>query len=392
MSSSGVGNIGVDAIRALQARLAAGATPTSSLPPLPAPPSSSTIGLGMSIPRRSAVATVPTDSTASTLSGEAASAWSVVVAAAAKAGAAAAAAATAAAVGGSGGAAVIMNSSVIAAATPPLFSLPTPSTNVAWPLPHGGLSTLASSASVAGFPSGVTAVPTSAGQSMNLTSSAAAAAALLGPGGLAAMLSAFTPTRVLVILNAISDGDLLSGKNALSDILADCASEAQSAITSAQAASTAAGLSNPFRYGGLLRAVTPLPRIGETLEPRLARARGAMRHMGADGLLEDGPQKVEFDVSGGGAKAARDAAAGVLIIAPDVAALGALGRAPRNKVASAAADFFIKVGGGFSDNVSVLDMAGRSKGGLDPSPNNFEIAPRGGGCWAALGLRAVLGC
>jgi hypothetical protein len=240
-----------------------------------------------------------------------------------------------------------------------------------WPLPAGGLASLAATASVAGFPSGVVSVPTAAGQTMNLTSSAAAAAALLGPGGLAAMLAAFVPTRVLIVINAISDGDLQGGRSALSDIVVDVAAEAQAAVSAAESAAAAAGAAPPFRYGGLLRAVTPLPRAGETLEPRLARVRTAMRHVGADGLLEDAPStKPEFDVGGGNSKARSAAASsGALIVAPDVKALGALGRAPRNAVASAASEFLKKVGGSFSDNVTVLDIgAGRSHLGAHHQP------------------------
>jgi len=145
----------------------------------------------------------------------------------------------------------------------------------------------------------------------------------------------------------------------------DVAAEAQAAVSAAEGAAAAAGAAPPFRFGGLLRAVTPLPRAGETLEPRLARVRTAMRHVGADGLLEDAPSsKPEFDVGGGNSKARGGgaAASGALIVAPDVKALGALGRAPRNAVASAAADFLKKVGGSFSDNVTVLDIGGGGAG------------------------------
>ena len=230
-----------------------------------------------------------------------------------------------------------------------------------WEVPPGGLATLAGTASIAGFPSGVTSITNGpAGMSINLHTSPAAAAALLGPGGLPAMLAAFRPTRVLAVLNVFSESDLAS-RAGVSDVLRDCAAEAQRAI----AAAVAAAPTQPFPFGGLLRAVAPLPRKGETLEPRLARPRAAMTHVGADGLLEDAPARAEFEVGGAGRAGRRGANDGALIVAPDVAALSGLGQRQRNALPSLASEFFKKAGG-FSEGMEVLEQAGAVNWGGKP--------------------------
>jgi hypothetical protein len=244
-----------------------------------------------------------------------------------------------------------------------------------WQVPAGGLATLAGTASIAGFPSGVTSISNGpAGMSMNLHTSPAAAAALLGPGGLPAMLAAFRPTRVLAVLNVFSESDLAS-RAGVADVLRDCAAEAQRAT----AAAAAAAPSPPFPFGGLLRAVAPLPRKGETLEPRLARPRAAMTHVGADGLLEDAPARPEFEVGGARRAGGRSANEGALIVAPDVAALSGLGQRQRNALPSLASEFFKKTGG-FSEGMEVLEHAsavnwgGKPGGAWKPPPSSSSAS------------------
>jgi hypothetical protein len=119
-----------------------------------------------------------------------------------------------------------------------------------------------------GLPSNMSSMPGPAGITVNVGSTPAAAAGLLGPGGIVSLLAAVQPTRVLVLVNSVGDPDI-SGP-AAGEILADIAAEAQV-------------------HGRLLRAILPLPRPGETIEQRAkAIARPAsLKVAGASGLLED---------------------------------------------------------------------------------------------------------
>lgn len=117
-----------------------------------------------------------------------------------------------------------------------------------------------------GMPSGLSSITgTAANVNVQVGSSPAQAAGMLGPGGIVSLLAAVTPTRILVLLNAVSDVDFKATDHA--DVLADIACEAQ-------------------KHGVLLRAVMPLPKPGESLEPNIERPE-ILKKVGAAGLLED---------------------------------------------------------------------------------------------------------
>lgn len=131
------------------------------------------------------------------------------------------------------------------------------------------------------MPSGVTGT-------LNVGATPAAAAGLLGAGGIMAVLAAVEPTRVLVLLNAVSDADLRSPAE-YSDVLADIAIEARGALF----APLASGEAGPVPRGALLAVRIPRPRRGESTTVvlhRKGRFRGAVASVvpGAVGLLEDG--------------------------------------------------------------------------------------------------------
>ena len=187
----------------------------------------------------------------------------------------------------------------------------------------------------------------------------AAAAALLGPAGLPGMLAAFAPTRVLSVLNAVTDVDLCS-RDTLLDLLTDIAGEAQAAVREGRAA------------GALVRAVAPLPRPGEALEPSVARAKAPLKHVGADGMLEDAAR----DEGGGGRQQALSEA---LVLAHEPEAKG-LGQANRMRVPTAATEFFKKLGGAFSEHVvSVPDGRGAFASFTAAAPEPPEGSADGGG-------------
>jgi hypothetical protein len=158
-------------------------------------------------------------------------------------------------------------------------------------------------------------------------------------------------------------------------VVADLAAVAQEAARAAAAADGAAREAGaPPPLGGLVRVVAPRPRRGETLEPRLVRPKGPMKHVGADGMLEDGPR--------GPARAAPTAlpeglpSEALTLLASDGGLAPGLGQASRKQVSTVASEFFKKqLGGGFSDHVA-LGAEGRG-GGFASMPE--APAPAGGG-------------
>jgi len=266
----------------------------------------------------------------------------------------------------------------------------------------GGLAALAPPVVI--MPSAVTQLPLQSGSMVltNMGGGPAAAAALLGPAGLPGMLAATPVSRVLTVLNAITDVDL-SSKSTLLDVLTDVACEAQECLRAREAAAVAAtesgkgSSSSPGGLGHLIRALTPLPRKGEALEPRTLRAKGALKHVGADGMLEDGKVhsgvndddcgdrggagRVEGDVDmgSGSGSSKRGANSEALVLAAEPSTSG-LGQASRNKIATVAADFFKRLGGGFSEHIVNLPGAGQTGGfaSFTPAPPSAESTDSAG--------------
>jgi hypothetical protein len=113
--------------------------------------------------------------------------------------------------------------------------------------------------------------------------------------------------------------------------------------------------------GALVRAVAPLPRKGEALEPSVARAKAPLKHVGADGLLEDGRAGggAGGEEEGGGGKGAgqHQALSEALVLAHQPEAKG-LGQADRKRAPTAAVEFFKKLGGGFSEHITSVPDRG----------------------------------
>jgi hypothetical protein len=182
-------------------------------------------------------------------------------------------------------------SSAAAAAAAPLSSI-TSSGGAAWtPLDPGVPPPVLTSSAlpllgVSGTP-GTYPVPSGLSGSLNIGSSPAAAAGLLGAGGIMAVLAAVNPTRVLVLLNALSDADLRSPAE-YTDILADIAIEARGALW----APLNPGETGTVPRGALLAVRIPRPRRGESVNVvlhRKGRFKGATHSVvpGAIGLLQD---------------------------------------------------------------------------------------------------------
>lgn len=132
------------------------------------------------------------------------------------------------------------------------------------------------------------AMPNGVSGTLNVGATAAAAAGLIGANGIMAVLAAVEPTRILVLLNALSDAELRSPAE-YSDVLADIAIEARGALF----APLTAGETGPVPRGSLLAVRIPRPRRGESTTVTLhrkGRFRGAVASVvpGAVGLLEDG--------------------------------------------------------------------------------------------------------
>jgi hypothetical protein len=281
--------------------------------------------------------------------------------------AAAAAAAAVAARGGAVGASAAAVAALLQqSASPPPLALPAGGVRAL--CRPGGLALQAPHLTV--LPSGVTVAPVGGlgGMAVSLAGGPAASAALLGPGGLPSMLAAFTPTRVLVVLNALTDAEL-GARGTLRDVVADLAAEAQGAVRAAAAGEGGGG--EPL--GGLVRAVAPRPRRGEALEPRVARSKAPLKHVGADGMLEDGPR--------GPARAAPGAlpeglpSEALTLLAGDGGLAPGLGQASRKQVSTVAAEFFKKqLGGGFSDHVALGAGEGRG-GGFASLPEAPQAPP-----------------
>jgi len=192
------------------------------------------------------------------------------------------------------------------------------------------------------MPAGLSQVALGNGAMMltNMAGGPAVAAALLGPAGLQGMLAAFSPTRVVSVLNAITDVDM-ANREALLDLLTDIAAEAQGAAS-------AAAVAIPSMAGaGLVRALTPLPRKGEVLEPSVGRAKGPLKHVGADGMLEDGRVGGEE----GGSKSTQQPLSDALVLAVEPEARG-LGQQDRRRAPTAATEMFKKLGGGFTEHIT----------------------------------------
>ena len=204
----------------------------------------------------------------------------------------------------------------------------------------GGLAALAPPMVV--MPAGLSQVALGNGAMMltNMAGGPAVAAALLGPAGLQGMLAAFSPTRVVSVLNAITDVDM-ANREALLDLLTDIAAEAQGAASAAAAAIPS------MADGGLVRALTPLPRKGEVLEPSVGRAKGPLKHVGADGMLEDGRVGGEE----GGSKSTQQPLSDALVLAVEPEARG-LGQQDRRRAPTAATEMFKKLGGGFTEHIT----------------------------------------
>lgn len=144
-------------------------------------------------------------------------------------------------------------------------------------LPSAGIGPGLGAGSLAGGPgagfggSSSTTVPAPGGVNVNVGPNPAAAAGLLGPGGIVMLLSSITPTRVLVLLNAVTDVELRDDAE-FADTIADIACECA-------------------KFGKLRRIACPRPAAGSSESANydfLKRPPNAKMYSGPVGMLEDG--------------------------------------------------------------------------------------------------------
>lgn len=229
--------------------------------------------------------------------------------------------------------------------------------------------------------SGVTNIQNGpAGMNITLGGPPAQAAGLLGPGGMNSLIASVVPTRVLVLMNVVTD-EILRNREVCMDVLVDLISEIHRIFELVEKKITPSLPILESQKHGIVRVVCPKPKEGEFIERQLVRPKGPLKVAGPEGLLEDAPAEKPKK------KLKTDPVTTLTLY--DVAVQG-VKKDGRRKFAGSAQEFFEKtMKGGFGTYIPGVGYSGTtveakntfasSTGSKDPSVTSSEAENRPSG-------------